>query len=167
MHVKRPRHNSEWRLLASTKRRRVLGGRSLQFQKNILTPCSGVNPVSESSSSFWTLKITNHGNGTTSYKTEVMAPQRKHCISLWNKFHLFIIKLLPELIKNGLLYILLLLLSSSSSSSSPLCRVFILIFLRQTMSLGNTVLQYSVVTIHGAYIVSFSVESIVFYISTF
>ena len=29
----------------------------------------------------------------------------------------------------------------SSSSSSPLCRVFILIFLRQTMSLGNTVLQ--------------------------
>ena len=27
------------------------------------------------------------------------------------------------------------------SSSSPLCRVFILIFLRQTMSLGNTVLQ--------------------------
>ena len=50
------------------------------------------------------------------------------------------------------LSILLLLLSSSSSSSSsslslssssssPLCRVFILIFLRQTMSLGNTELQ--------------------------
>ena len=52
--------------------------------------------------------------------------------------------------------ILLLLLLSASSSSSPLCRVFILIFLRQTMSLGNTV-----VTIHGACIVSFSVESIV------
>ena len=34
-----------------------------------------------------------------------------------------------------------LLLLSSSSSSSALCRVFILIFLRQTMSLGNTVLQ--------------------------
>ena len=34
------------------------------------------------------------------------------------------------------------------------------------MSLGNTVCSYSVVTIHGAYIVSFSVESIVFYIST-
>ena len=34
-----------------------------------------------------------------------------------------------------------ILSSSSSSSSSPLCRVFILIFLRQTMSLGNTVLQ--------------------------
>jgi len=34
-----------------------------------------------------------------------------------------------------------LLLLLSSSSSSPLCRVFILIFLRQTMSLGNTVLQ--------------------------
>ena len=42
------------------------------------------------------------------------------------------------------IYLLLLLLLSSSSSSSssyPLCRVFILIFLRQTMSLGNTVLQ--------------------------
>ena len=35
----------------------------------------------------------------------------------------------------------LLLLSSSSTTSSPLCRVFILKFLRQTMSLGNTVLQ--------------------------
>ena len=34
-----------------------------------------------------------------------------------------------------------ILLSLSSSSSSPLCRLFILIFLRQTMSLGNTVLQ--------------------------
>ena len=34
-----------------------------------------------------------------------------------------------------------LLLPSSSSSSSPLCRVFILIFLRQTVSPGNTVLQ--------------------------
>ena len=30
---------------------------------------------------------------------------------------------------------------SLSSSSSPLCRVFVLIFLRQTMSLGNAVLQ--------------------------
>ena len=39
--------------------------------------------------------------------------------------------------------LLLLLLSSSSlpSSSSPLCRVFILIFVRKTMSLGNTLLQ--------------------------
>jgi len=42
--------------------------------------------------------------------------------------------------------VLLLLLSSSSSSSSsssvsPLCRVSTLVFLRQTMSLGNTVLQ--------------------------
>jgi hypothetical protein len=36
---------------------------------------------------------------------------------------------------------LLLLLLLLSSSSSPLCRVFILIFLRQTISLGNTVLQ--------------------------
>ena len=40
-----------------------------------------------------------------------------------------------------LLLLLLLLLSSSSSSSSPLCRVFIHIFMRQTMSLGNTVFQ--------------------------
>ena len=39
------------------------------------------------------------------------------------------------------LLLLLLLSSSSSSSSSPLCRVFILISLRQTMSLGNSVLQ--------------------------
>ena len=43
------------------------------------------------------------------------------------------------------LLLLLLLLSSSSSSSSlpssPLCRVFILVFLKQTMSLGNTKLQ--------------------------
>jgi len=35
----------------------------------------------------------------------------------------------------------LLLLLLSLSSSSPLCWVFILIFLRQIMSLGNTVLQ--------------------------
>jgi len=42
----------------------------------------------------------------------------------------------------GLLLLLLLSSSSSSPSSlSPLCRVFILIFLRQTLSLGNTVLQ--------------------------
>ena len=40
-----------------------------------------------------------------------------------------------------LFFFLLLLLLSSSSSSSPLCRVFILIFLTQTMSLRNTVLQ--------------------------
>ena len=40
----------------------------------------------------------------------------------------------------GMLLLLLLLLLSSSSSS-PLCRVFILIFLRQVISLGNTVLQ--------------------------
>ena len=40
-----------------------------------------------------------------------------------------------------LLLLLLLLLSSSSSSLSPLCRVFIHIFLRQTPSLGNTGFQ--------------------------
>ena len=60
----------------------------------------------------------------------------------------------------GLLYLALLLLLLPSLSSH-LCRVFILIFLRQTMSLGNTVLQLSVVTMHGVYIVSCSVESIV------
>ena len=37
--------------------------------------------------------------------------------------------------------LLLLLLLLSLSSSSLLCRVFILIFLRQTMTLRNTVLQ--------------------------
>jgi len=40
-----------------------------------------------------------------------------------------------------LLLLLLLLLLSSSSSVFPLCRVSTLIFLRQTMSLGNNVLQ--------------------------
>ena len=35
------------------------------------------------------------------------------------------------------------------------------IFLRQTMSLGNTLLQLFCCCIHGAYTVSFSVESIV------
>ena len=44
-------------------------------------------------------------------------------------------------ILNYLLVLLLLLLSSSSSSSSSLCRVFKHIYLRQTMSLGNTVFQ--------------------------
>jgi len=39
------------------------------------------------------------------------------------------------------LLLLLLLLSSLSSSVSPLCRVSTHIFLRQTISLGNTVLQ--------------------------
>ena len=38
-------------------------------------------------------------------------------------------------------YIAQLSSSSSSSSWSPLCRVFTLIFRRQTMSLGNAVLQ--------------------------
>ena len=46
-------------------------------------------------------------------------------------------KLLAVVLCAGLHMLLLLL----SSSSSPLCRVLILIFLRQTMSLGNTVLQ--------------------------
>ena len=59
--------------------------------------------------------------------------------------------------------ILLLSSSSSSSPSSPLCRVFILIFLRQTISVGNTVLQlfccyYSLVSV---------LNLLYFYISTF
>ena len=48
------------------------------------------------------------------------------------------------------------------SSSSPLCRVFTLIFLQQSMSLGNRVLQlYSVVLDHGANNASYSVKSVV------
>ena len=61
----------------------------------------------------------------------------------------------------NLYILLLLLLLLSSSSSYPLCRVFILIFLRQTMSKGIQCCSYSVVTIHRVYIASFSVESIV------
>jgi len=63
-------------------------------------------------------------------------PRRPYKISNTNKFIL-------NLIYAKLLLLLLLLLPSSSSLSSsyPLCRVFILIFLRQIMSLGNTVLQ--------------------------
>ena len=57
-----------------------------------------------------------------------------HCISIHKLLYF-------DFFSATLLLLLLLLLSSSSSSSSPLCRVFILIFLRQTMSLGNTVLN--------------------------
>ena len=49
--------------------------------------------------------------------------------------------LLPRRVMLLLLLLLLLSPSSSSSSSSPLCTAFILLFLRQTMSLRNTVLQ--------------------------
>ena len=68
---------------------------------------------------------------------------RKYCHIYqcgWFLFYPFNYFIWPIII---LLIILLLLLTSlpSSSSSSPLCRVFILIFLRQSMSLGNTVLQ--------------------------
>ena len=55
-------------------------------------------------------------------------------------------------------HLLLLLLLSSSSSSSPLCWVFILICLRQTMSLGNTVVLISLVSV---------LNLLYFYISTF
>ena len=68
--------------------------------------------------------------------------------------------------------LLLLLLSSSSSSSSasssPLCTVFILIFLRQTMSLGNTVLQLFCCYLFMVLISLVSVLNLLyFYISTF
>ena len=56
---------------------------------------------------------------------------------------------------------LLLLSLSSSSSLSPLCRVFIHIFLRQTMSLGNTVFQQFYHYYLGAYVASSCVGSIV------
>ena len=56
-----------------------------------------------------------------------------------------------------------------SSSSSPLCRVFILIFLRQTMSLGNTLLQLFCCLL--LFMVLISLVSVLnllyFYISTF
>ena len=45
------------------------------------------------------------------------------------------------LLRNHVQERVLLLLLSSSSSLSPLCRVFIHIFLRQTLSLGNRVFQ--------------------------
>ena len=65
------------------------------------------------------------------------------------------------------LLLLLLLLLSSSSSSSPLCRVFILIFLRQTMSLGNSVAAILLLL----FMVLISLVSVLnllyFYISTF
>jgi hypothetical protein len=44
---------------------------------------------------------------------------------------------------------------------SGVCRVSTLIFLRQTICLGKTVLSYSGVTIHGAHIASSCVDSIV------
>ena len=58
--------------------------------------------------------------------------------------------------------------SSSSPPSSPLCRVFILIFLRQTMSLGNTVLQLFCCYYSWCLISLVSVLNLLyFYISTF
>jgi len=49
---------------------------------------------------------------------------------------LWLLSATAEVLRGGDLLLLLL-----SSSSTPLYRVFILIFLRQTVSLGNTVLQ--------------------------
>ena len=59
-------------------------------------------------------------------------------ITFFFTFHMHCISIVRSLYFRIFSALLLLLLSSSSS---PLCRVFILIFLRQTMSLGNTVLQ--------------------------
>ena len=52
--------------------------------------------------------------------------------------------------------LLLLLLSSSSSSLYPICRVITRMFPRQTMSVGDTLLQlffrFIVSTVYGAYL---------------
>jgi hypothetical protein len=55
-----------------------------------------------------------------------------------------------------------LLLLLLSSSLSPLCRVSTHIFPRQTMSLGNTLLQLFCLVVYGASISSSSVGSFVF-----
>ena len=75
-------------------------------------------------------------------------------------------ELLPQMI---LLLLLLLLLLLSSPPSSPLCRVFILIYLTQTVSLGNTVLQlFCCYYSWCLYVSSVSVLNLLyFYISTF
>ena len=69
-----------------------------------------------------------------------------------------------------LLLLLLLLsssLSSSSSSSSPLCRVFILIFLRQTISLGNSVAAILLLLFMVLISLVAVLNLLYFYISTF
>jgi hypothetical protein len=70
--------------------------------------------------------------------------------------------------KTSIINVLLLLLLSSSSSLSPLCRVFIHIFLTQTMSLRNTMLQ---LFCHYSFMVPISLVPALtlmyFYISTF
>ena len=67
-----------------------------------------------------------------SYPTSCCALHQNWCCSA---------QLSASWFKLVLLLLLLLLLLSSSLSSSPLCSVFTLIFLTQTVSLGNTVLQ--------------------------
>ena len=62
--------------------------------------------------------------------------------------------------------IVILLSSSSSSSFSPLCRVSIYIFPRQTMSIGDTLLQL-VFVVYGASMSSSCVGSFVLYVITF
>jgi len=86
-------------------------------------------------------------------------------MSVKNVFFVFLfIKVMSGRLKGFVLsvkYAAIPVLLLLSSFSSPLCRVFILIFLRQTKSVGNTVLQLFCCYYLRAYIVSFSVESTV------
>jgi len=72
----------------------------------------------------------------------------------------YVLLFLSSLVTKKLIVIIIIIIIIISS---PLYRIFTLIFLRQTMSLGNGIecCSYSVVTINVDYIVSFSVESIV------
>ena len=63
--------------------------------------------------------------------------------------------------------VLLLLLLSSSSSSSSLMRGIYVYIHETNCPYGIECCSCSVVSIHGAHVVSFSVKSIVLYISTF
>jgi len=72
------------------------------------------------------------------YYCTSVKPQFQHASILWNYIRPSYTDV-SKLKRNQCKLFLLLLLSSSLSS--PLYRVFILIFLRQTMSLENTVLQ--------------------------
>ena len=74
-------------------------------------------------------------------------------------YHQISLSIKMKATRNQLL--LQLLSSPSSSSSSLLCRVLILIFLRQTISLGNTVLQLFCCYYSWCLYLSSSVESIV------
>jgi len=61
-----------------------------------------------------------------------------HCYIVLRKSDCFVLIIIKIIIINIIIIIIIIIIRSSSS---PLCRVFMLIFLRQTMFLGNTVLQ--------------------------